>query len=68
MIDPILERRPDASPWVRSPWLSSHGRLIDRLIDKFLDHVEQLSSLVVPAQADSPSYVKIEARVERFGP
>ena len=44
------------------------GRLIDRLVDKFLDHIEQLSSLVVPAQADRPTYAKIEARVQRFGP
>jgi hypothetical protein len=63
MINPILKHRLATTSWMSSP-----GRLIDRLIDKFLDHIEQLSSLVVPARADRPSYVKIEARVERFRP
>ena len=63
MINPILERRLATTSWMSSP-----GRLIDRLVDKFLDHIEQLSSLVVPAQADRPTYAKIEARVEQFRP
>ena len=63
MINPILKHRLATTSWMSNP-----GRLVDRLVDKFLDHIEQLSSLVVPAQTDSPSYVKIEARVERFGP
>jgi hypothetical protein len=69
MINPILKHGPATNSWVPSPWLSSPGRLIDRFIDKFLDYIEHLSSLVVPAQADIPSYAKakIEARVERFG-
>jgi hypothetical protein len=63
MINPILEHRLATTSCMSGP-----GRLIDRLIDKFLDHIEQLSSLVVPARADRPTYAKIEARVERFRP
>ena len=67
MINPILAHRL-ATTLCMSGCMSNPGRLIDRLVDKFLDHIEQLSSLVVPAQADRPTYAKIEARVERFGP
>ncbi|HKA79092.1 MAG TPA: hypothetical protein VKD43_03625 [Xanthobacteraceae bacterium] len=63
MIKPTLQVGSAANSWSTSPiqW-------INRLIDKFLDHVEQLSRLVVQAHADRPAYVKIEARVDQYPP
>lgn len=63
MINPILERRLATTSCMSGP-----GRLIDRLIDKFLDHIEQLSSLVMPAQADRPTYVRIQTRDDQYPP
>ena len=63
MIKPALQFGSATNSWRASP-----AHMVDRLIDKFLDHIEQLSSLVVPAQADRSTYAKIEARVERFRP
>jgi hypothetical protein len=38
------------------------------LIDRFLDHIEKLSSFVLPAQAADPRIAaEIDARLERLG-
>jgi hypothetical protein len=46
----------------RRSWLLDPGCLIDR----FLDHIEKLSSVVLPAQAGNPAYAKrpVEALIE----
>ncbi len=56
----MIEREQHTGSWVLSP-----GCLIDRL----LDHIEKLSSFVVPSQADDRSHAdaEIKARVEQFG-
>ena len=63
MIKPALQFESTTNSWRASP-----VQWIDRLVDKFLDHIEQLSRLVAQAHADRPAYVKIEARVDQYPP
>ena len=63
MIKPTLQHKLAMNSWSASP-----VNLIDRFIDKFLDHIEHLSRLIVQAHADRPSYVKIQTRVDQYPP
>jgi hypothetical protein len=63
MIKPALQFVSATNSWSVRP-----VQWIGRLVDKFLDHIEQLSRLVVPAHADRPVYVKIQARVDQYPP
>jgi hypothetical protein len=55
MLTRIIKRVPDCNPWVVDP---------GRLIEKFLDHLDKLNALVLPADAGTPSlrYAEVEAR------
>ena len=63
MIKPALQVESATNSWRAGP-----VQWIDRLVDKFLDHIEQLSRLVGQAHAHRPAYVKIEARVDQYPP
>ena len=40
----------------------------DYLVDRFLDHIEKLGSLVLPAKAANlPIETKVDARLEQLG-
>jgi hypothetical protein len=40
----------------------------DYLVDRFLDHIEKLGSLVLPAKAaNPPTATEIQARLEQLG-
>ena len=60
MINQPTQQKPITVSWVLDP-----GRLIDR----FLDYIERLGSLALPARTDNPSYAdaKIKPRLERLG-
>jgi hypothetical protein len=49
-------------------WRASSVQFIDRLVDRFLDYIEQMSHLVLPVRADRPAFVKIKARVDQYPP
>jgi hypothetical protein len=49
-------------------WRASRIQFIDRLVDRFLDYIEQMSRLVLPVRADRPAFVKIKARVDQYPP
>src|SRR5262245_33061223 len=61
MIKPTLQFGSATNSWSASP-----VHLVGRLVDKFLDHIEQMSRLVARAHADRPAYVKIQARVDQY--
>lgn len=63
MIKPALQVESATSSWNANPLQS-----IDRLVDKFLDHIEQMSRLILPVHADRPAFVKIKARVDQYPP
>jgi hypothetical protein len=49
-------------------WRASHVQLTDRLVDRFLDYIEQMSRLVLAVRTDRPAFVKIKARVDQYPP
>jgi hypothetical protein len=63
MIKPALQVESATNSWNASP-----VQLIGRLVDKFLDHIEQMSRLVLQVHADRPAFVKIKARVDQYPP
>ena len=63
MIKPALQVESATTSWRAGP-----VQLIDRLVDKFLDHIEQMSHLVVRVPADRPCYVRIQSRVDQYPP
>jgi hypothetical protein len=56
----MIERERHASSWTLSP---------SCLIDRILDHIEKLGSVVVPSSADNRPHtgVEVEARIEQLG-
>jgi hypothetical protein len=63
MIKPTLQFGSATNSWSASP-----VHLVGRLVDNFLDHIEQLSRFVVRAHVDTPAFVKIKARVDQYPP
>jgi hypothetical protein len=63
MIKPALQVESATSSWNANP-----VHRIGRLVDKFLDHIEQTSRLVLQVPADRPAFVKIKARVDQYPP
>lgn len=63
MIRPALQIESTTTSWRASP-----VQFIDRLVDRFLDYIEQMSRLVLPVHADRPAFVKIKARVDQYPP
>ena len=60
MISHMMVRKPATTSWLLSP---------SCMLDRLLDHIEKLGSVVAPVQARNPPYAdsKIETRAEQFG-
>ena len=63
MIKPALQVESATTSWRASP-----VQLIDRLVDRLLDYIEQMSRLVLAVRDDRPAFVKIKARVDQYPP